>query len=108
MTRGLEGDWEDYADAVGKDLDEYAADMPRYSGARPECVKCGYGGPDVRAGMEGRRPLTDTATTEFMATGECHHPDHVEDTYERVSNPRMHRACRRCGYQWDEAPVDAE
>lgn len=53
--------------------------LPAYSGPMPLCPKCG--------GCE--------ANTDWCAAN-------------RVNPERLARTCRRCGYQWDEAPNDAQ
>lgn len=72
-----------------------AGQLPLFSGDHPRCPACGFLG----------------ATTEYRADGVC---DHKRGT-NRVClgsppNPRLHRSCLRCDYEWDEAlvPPDAE
>jgi len=63
------------------------AQLPPYSGEGPLCVKCG----------------NDSARTEYRPLGECIHNEVLEYTIGFSANERLHRECRRCGYQWDEA-----
>lgn len=63
--------------------------LPPFTGEGAVCRMCGYIGAD----------------TEFRSTGTClHETDTTVGSYD--SNPRLHRACLRCGYAWDEAPLD--
>jgi hypothetical protein len=57
--------------------------LPPYSGDDAKCVKCWATG----------------ATTEYVAGG----ADRQWGPYEW-----LHRACRNCGYQWDEAVLGKE
>lgn len=64
--------------------------LPPYSGESPRCPKCGE----------------ERAATTYMEFGRC---SHYGDTHMVVGldrNERLHRACRNCGYQWDEAIRD--
>lgn len=62
--------------------------LPPFSGDRPRCVKCGHEG----------------AATRFMGYGYCSH-DSVTGSavIGAFSNERLHRRCRNCDYEWDEA-----
>lgn len=71
--------------------------LPAYTGPMGTCVKCG----------------TNEADTTYLSAGICAHGD---DGYNEtvtshggdLGGERLHRTCRRCGYQWDEACKDAE
>ena len=66
------------------------SNLPPYSGDLTTCAACGYGAAD----------------TTYRATGECiHRTNEVLDTVAGEINPRLCRACSRCGHQWDEATV---
>lgn len=62
--------------------------LPPYSGDSPTCPKCGY----------------DGATTKYRELGRCVHGE-LDVIYGVESNPRLHRECLRCDYEWDEATV---
>lgn len=63
---------------------------PPFSGDDVECVKCGNKG----------------AATVYLEYGRCSHGDEVAIGWEK--NERLHRRCERCGFQWDEATVEAK
>lgn len=63
--------------------------LPDFSGEATKCAACGHN----RAG------------TEYRATGVCVH-DIDEQARDFTPNPRLHRTCDRCGFQWDEATLD--
>lgn len=65
--------------------------LPPFSGDEPTCTKCGWTG----------------ASTEYLPMGECvHSPGDRGVTLGWQANERLHRECRRCRYQWDEAVVE--
>lgn len=62
---------------------------PPFSGDDATCQKCGQVG----------------ASTSYIQHGRClHDGSHVTLGWDR--NERLHRECRRCGYEWDEATVE--
>jgi predicted nucleic-acid-binding Zn-ribbon protein len=61
--------------------------LPPFSGDEPTCAKCGKVG----------------AITQYLAYGTCHHEAEMIIGVEL--NERLHRACERCEYAWDEATV---
>lgn len=61
--------------------------LPPFSGDNPQCPKCG----------------NEEADTRYLAHGQCAHPD---TSIGWQPNPRLHRTCTRCDYQWDEATVE--
>lgn len=72
-----------------------AEPLPPFSGDDTTCTKCGHVG----------------AATEYRAHGECIHSTGPEISVGFDPNERLHRECRRCGYQWDEAinpPADEQ
>jgi hypothetical protein len=60
-------------------------DLPPFSGEDPVCPKC----------------LNVGAMTEYRAHGKCEHEACLVIGFG--PNQRLHRECRRCSYQWDEA-----
>lgn len=70
--------------------------LPKFSGACARCPKC----------------LATATGAAYMTTGTCSHRGDGEsviiDTVGGTPNPRMHRTCRNCGYQWDEQAADAD
>lgn len=60
-------------------------DRPPFSGDDPTCPKCANVG----------------ATTKYLGFGVCQHGTGMTLGYEQ--SERLHRECRRCGYEWDEA-----
>lgn len=61
--------------------------LPTYSGDDPFCPKCNQFG----------------ATTTYMQGGVCYHYGSHNEVIGVQPNERLHRGCRTCGYQWDEA-----
>ncbi|MEV3996656.1 hypothetical protein AB0K62_13400 [Streptomyces halstedii] len=64
---------------------------PPYTGPETRCTKCGHEGAD----------------TSYMAHGLCVH-GRISEVIGFDNNPRLHRECDRCGYQWDEATVEQD
>lgn len=62
------------------------APLPPFSGDLTTCTKCRHQG----------------ASTAYLAHGRCLH-DGSGATLGFQPNERLHRECRRCGYEWDEA-----
>ena len=62
-------------------------DLPPYSGEEPLCSKCNEFG----------------ASTTYMQGGTCHHWGSENVVIGLQANERLHRSCKNCGYQWDEA-----
>jgi hypothetical protein len=58
---------------------------PPFSGDDAVCAKCLHVG----------------ATTQYREYGECVHGP-LEEVIGFGQNQRLHRACRRCDYAWDE------
>ncbi|WP_046500762.1 hypothetical protein [Streptomyces odonnellii] len=63
--------------------------LPPYSGEGPPCAKCGYIG----------------ASTEYRGVGECIHEVQYDEVIGVEPNERLHRACARCAFAWDEAVI---
>lgn len=63
--------------------------LPPYTGPDVRCPKCWHTG----------------ASTLFLKLGTCLHGREAA-TIGAKPNPRLHRECDRCEYQWDEAPAD--
>lgn len=62
---------------------------PPFSGDDPTCTACGFVG----------------ARTTYIGFGECIHPAADGFVSAFAPNPRLCRECKRCGRQWDEAPI---
>lgn len=62
------------------------ATLPAYTGPKTPCPKCG----------------NDEASTDYRETGTCIHNPR-DEWIGMEPNERLHRACQRCGYAWDEA-----
>jgi ribosomal protein L37E len=69
---------------TASDAADGRAALPPYSGDTPTCAACGY----------------PSASTRYLARGRCIHPDTAIGVQP---NPRLHRTCDRCDFQWDEA-----
>lgn len=71
-------------------------DLPAYSGSSVQCPKC---------------QCHDVGAT-YYPDGVCNHAGPSETYIVRSGDgagiERMHRACSKCGYAWDEAPADAK
>lgn len=68
-------------------MDKASEPLPAYSGEDPQCPKCHEFG----------------AIATYMQGGTCHHYGAENVVLGYQPNERLHRACRTCGYQWDEA-----
>lgn len=64
--------------------------LPPFSGDSPTCPKCRYKG----------------ASAHYMALGRCLHDSN--SVIGVTKNERLHRACLRCDYAWDEALAQQE
>ena len=75
-------------------------DLPKY-GSVEKCPKCKHGWPspgmvifhDKGNGTWGSHSIREWAESKWQKT---------------EFGPRIVRTCKRCGFSWDEAPLDAE
>lgn len=72
-------------------------DLPDYSGGVVNCAACGFD----RASVQFRSSV-------FSGMSDIHPDGELcggGDTLGKL-NPRLHRECDRCGYEWDEKPLN--
>lgn len=66
------------------------SNYPPFSGDDPTCPKCRNVG----------------ARTKYLRFGDCTHGTDLVIGFR--PNERLHRECRRCGFEWDEALAEPE